>query len=283
MKRLLSLAAVCLMCAGTLAGTLGVAGATTVPGRDAAFQPGGPIVRVPGNSSLPTVSLNWSGYAAVSKTPFNYVHSTFVQPSVRCPGIANQYTSNWVGLDGFTNQTVEQDGTFAYCGGPDNTRPVYVAWYEMYPMASVSVFAVHAGDIINEQVRYAGGKFTLSVSDLTTGKSATTTAACSSCKRASAEWIIERPAICLNKTCTEAALTELADFGTSTMSANQASVDGGPVMNVGKFLNYPIFMICPVHRGFISLDTVASLQGPSFTATWDRHGTITPITLGPRS
>jgi Peptidase A4 family len=282
MKRLLSLASVGLMCAGTIAGTLGVAGAATLPGRDVAFQPGGPIIKVPGNSSLPTVSLNWSGYAAVSKTPFNYVHSTFVQPSVRCPGIANQLTSNWVGLDGFTNQTVEQDGTFGFCGGPNHTTPRYEAWIEMYPMPSVNVFAVHAGDIINEQVSYAGGEFTLSVSDLTTGKSSTTRAACSSCKRASAEWIIERPAICLNRTCTKAALTELADYGTSTMSADQASVDGGPVMNVGKFLNYPIFMICPIHSGFISLDTVGPLQGPSFTATWDRHGTITPITLGPR-
>jgi hypothetical protein len=283
MKRLFSLAAAGVVCAGALAGTLGVAGAATASGRDVAFQPGGPIIRVPGNSSLPTVSLNWSGYAAVSRTPFNYVHSTFVQPSIHCPGIANQYTSNWVGLDGFTNQTVEQDGTFGLCAGPNHTKPVYAAWYEMYPAQSVNVFTVHAGDIINEQVSYAAGQFTLSISDLTTGKSSTTTAACSSCKRASAEWIIERPAICLNKTCTKVGLTELADYGTSTMSANQASVDGGPVMNVGKFLNYPIFMICPIHNGFISLDTVAPLQGPSFTATWDRPGTITPITLGPRS
>jgi hypothetical protein len=277
MKRLLSLAAAGLVCAGTIAGTLGPAGAATVPGRHATFQPGGPIIRVPGNSSLQTVSLNWSGYAAVSKTPFNYVHSTFVQPSVRCPGIANQVTSNWVGLDGFTNQTVEQDGTFGFCGGPNHTTPVYEAWYEMYPKASVNVFAVHAGDIISEQVSYTSGKFTLSVSDLTTGKSASTTAACSSCKRASAEWIIERPATCLNKACTKVGLTELADYGTATMSADQASVDGGPVKNVGNFLNYPIFMICPIHSGFISLDTVGPLQGPSFTATWDRHGTITPI------
>jgi len=283
MNRLLSLAAAGLICAGTIAGTLGSAGAATVPGHDVAFQPGGPIIRVPGNSSVPTISLNWSGYAAVSKTPFNYVHSTFVQPSVRCPGLANQFTTNWVGLDGFTNQTVEQDGTYGYCGGPSHTTPVYVAWYEMYPKASVNVFGVHAGDIINEQVSYTSGKFTLSVSDLTTGKSATTTAACSSCKRASAEWIIERPAFCLNKKCTKFALTELADYGTSTMSADQASVDGGPVENVGSFLNYPIFMVCPIHSGFISLDTVGPLVGPSFTATWDRHGTITPITLGPRS
>ena len=50
---------------------------------------------------LPTISLNWSGYAVTSNKAFNYVHSEFVQPAIACPGVRNQWTSNWVGLDGF--------------------------------------------------------------------------------------------------------------------------------------------------------------------------------------
>ncbi len=102
------------------------------------------------------------------------MHSTFVQPAITCPGVKNEWTSNWVGLDGFNNATVEQDGTFAHCGGPQSTKPVYKAWYEMYPANSVNVFTVHPGDVIDTAVSYAHGQFSLTVSDLTTGKSART-------------------------------------------------------------------------------------------------------------
>jgi hypothetical protein len=66
------------------------------------------------------------------------------------------------------------------------------------------------------------------------------------------------------------------------MSGATASVAGGAVKNAGGFHNFPINMINNMQRGFISLDTVSPLSGPSFTATWDRHGTTVPITLGPK-
>jgi hypothetical protein len=243
--------------------------------------PGGPMVRAAsGGSSVPTISENWSGYAATSAKAFTYVHSTFVEPTITCPGVADQWTSNWVGLDGFNDQTVEQDGTFAHCGGAGNTTPKYQAWYEMYPAGSVNVFNVKPGDIIDASVTYANGEFSLTVSDLTSGKSATNVAACSTCTRASAEWIIERPALC-NNAGTKCFLTELADFGTSTMGGDEAQVTGGNIKGVGGFANnYPIDMIDPLSTGgFDSLDTVGALSGKTFTATWDRSGNTVPITL----
>lgn len=284
MKRLVSLAAAGLMCGGLMLAVPGAAGAATSHASTptSATQPGGRIIRAAGyGTGDATISLNWSGYAATSKTPFNSVHSTFVQPSVKCPGIKHQFTSNWVGLDGFNDETVEQDGTFSRCTGPDHTTPAYWAWVEMFPLPSVNVFRVQPGDVIAASVKYAKGNFTLTIADLTSGKSHTTVASCSSCRRASAEWIIERPAQCANKSCSKALLTELANFRTTTMSANTASLDGGQVKNVGGFHNVPIYMVNNLKRGFISLDTVSPLSGPSFTATWDRHGTTVPITLGP--
>jgi Peptidase A4 family len=286
MKRLVSLAAAGLMCGGALLAVPGVAGAaTSTPNVHAAVsQPGGRMIRAAGHSNsstFPQIALNWSGYAATSKHPFTSVHSTFVQPSVHCPGIANQWTSNWVGLDGFNDQTVEQDGTFGFCGGKNHTTPRYEAWIELFPKPSVNAFPVHPGDIMSASVDYAHGKFTLTIADLTTGKSRTTAASCTSCKRASAEWIVERPALCANKTCTKAMLGELADFRSTTMSNNTASVAGGAAKSVGNFHNVPIDMINNLSHGFISLDTVGALSGPSFTATWDRHGTTVPISLGP--
>jgi hypothetical protein len=288
MKRLLSLAAAGLMCGAAVVGASGVAGASSVPSHGAlhvgrmTVQPGGLINRVSGfGSSSPTVSENWSGYGALSPQKFNYVHATFVQPTVTCPGIANQYTSNWVGIDGYNDQTVEQDGTFGFCAGKGNTTPKYVAWYEMYPASSALEFSVKPGDIIDTSVTYANGQFTTAVSDLTSGKSFSVSSKIANAQRSSAEWIIERPALC-NNAGTKCFLAELANYKSTAMSGATASVDGGAVKNVGGFHNIPIYMIDPINRGFVSLDTVGPLSGPSFGATWDRHGTTTPITLNPK-
>jgi hypothetical protein len=286
-KRLFATTAVT---AATLLAAAGVAGfsspasaaVTGVPATSNVVRPGGPMV-LPSTSDAAsqstTISENWSGYAVTSKKQFTYVHSTWVEPTITCPGVPNQWTSNWVGLDGFNDQTVEQDGTFAHCGGSGDTTPKYEAWYEMFPAGSVNVFAVHAGDIMEASVTYANGAFTLTVSDLSTGKTATNTATCATCTRASAEWIIERPALC-NNAGTSCFLTELADFGTSTMSGDEAQLAGGNMKGVGGFSNIPIDMVDPVSGGgFISLDTVGPVSGKSFTATWDRTGNTEPITF----
>lgn len=284
-KRLLvttALSGTALLCA--LGTSLPAAASTTSSTSSTAvsLNPGGPIVRAHGsgtsNSGLPTISINWSGYAATSSKKFTFVHVRFVQPAVTCPGIADQWTSNWSGLDGFTTGTVEQDGTFAHCGGKNHTTPQYEAWYELFPANSVNVFAVRPGDTIDSSVRFANGKFTLRIADLTLGKSVTHIASCSDCARASAEWIIERPATGSDS---HFSITRLANFGTSVMGQAQAQVAGGKVTGIGGFNNVPIFMVTPLPKGFISLDEVTALNsaGNAFEAIWERTGNPVPITL----
>jgi hypothetical protein len=287
MRRLLTLASMVattgLLCGAALVGTTAVAGASTSTSASATHaEPGGPMIHANGakaaSTGAPTVSLNWSGYAVTSNKKFTYVHSTFVQPAVTCTGVKNEWTSDWTGLDGYSSNTVEQDGTFARCA-KGGTKPVYKAWYEMFPENSVNVFAVHAGDIMDSSVTYAGGTFSLTISDLTTGKSVTKNATCATCERTSAEWIIERPALC-NNAGTNCFITKLANFGTSTMVGDQAQLTGGKVKGIGSFSNIPIDMVTPLKKGgFISLDTVGPVSGKSFTATWDRAGHTVPITF----
>ena len=283
MKRLMSLAAAGLMFGGAILGSAGTAGAASTP-RNSVIEPGGPLVRAPGHASagLPTLSTNWSGYAAAAtKKSFNFVQGTWTVPHVKCTGVANQWDSNWVGLDGFTDQTVEQDGTFAGCGGPTHMTPYYNAWIEMFPAPSKRQFWVKAGDSMKASVRFANGTFTLTISDMTSGKSSTVKATCASCTRTSAEWIIERPAYC-NKKITKCFIAELADFGTTAMSGSKASVTGGKASGPAAFGSSPIFMVQPLRKGFISLDAVSALSGANFAAAWYRHGQPVPITLGPR-
>jgi Peptidase A4 family len=246
------------------------------------------------NASLPTYSLNWSGYAVTpptSSSKFTSVSSTFVQPSVKCPGgIGGQGlgTSEWVGLDGFDNQTVEQDGTDAFCGGSGHTVPMYQAWYELYPAASVNVFDVNAGDSISASVTYKGGKFNLTIADTTSNMSSTKSAACGNCARASAEWINERYADC-NKGETSCWLVALANFGKTTMTDNMASVGAVP-LPISAFpfgSSYAIDMVynlngkeSPGRLGFESLDnTTAVTKANAFNVVWQRSGGVTPIKL----
>ena len=267
-----------IMGAGLVAG-----GAASASAGGSHANPGGTILRAPStNSGLPTISFNWAGYAATSPKKFNFVSSSFVQPAVTCTGKPNRWTSQWVGLDGFTTGTVEQTGTFSFCGGKANMTPQYEAWYEMFPAGSVNVFKVKPGDTINTAVKFTGGKFHISIADATRGKSFSISKGCSICQRASAEWIIERPALC-NNTETKCFITALADFHLATMTKARASVSGGKVKGIGGFNNIPIFMVNPVKSGgFISLAAPSALSGPNFAVAWERSGSTVPITLGPR-
>jgi Peptidase A4 family len=262
--------------------------ATAHPVAAANVSPGGPIVRTAASGraaaqaagqsfSVAELSINWSGYAVTSSNKFTYAQSRFVEPTLTCPGDhPNEWSSNWVGFDGFkTNSpTVEQDGTAAHCGGPNNTKPVYKAWYEMYPAGSVNVFTVFPGDTINASVGYSNGKFTLTVSDLTPGhkNSATHTAKCGVCKRNSAEWIVERPALCTSNT--NCFITHLADFGTTSLSAKVR--DGGKALGIPNFRNYNITMIASPTDS-TPLDTIGKVSSNAFPATWDAEGPTVPL------
>jgi hypothetical protein len=262
-----ALSAVLLACTATVAGASAGSGGPTVIG---------PNLRVPPRLGTQPVqqSLNWSGYAVTSKLgKFNYVHSRFIQPAITCKG-SNPTTSNWVGLDGYTSGTVEQDGTLAYCNGNSKVTH-YQAWYEFYPEPLITVFNVRPGDTIDALVKYRKGKFTLTVADLTRHKSVSHSGKCSNCARSSAEWIVERPELCSNSACTAGFLPVLPNFGVTTMSQDWASIDGGSVSPVRRFTKWPINMVQRDKKGKITqLDSVGSLfsGGSAFSVKWLAKG-----------
>jgi cytochrome c553 len=231
------------------------------------------------------LSQNWSGYAVTSTpgTPtstFTSVQGTFDQPSIVCNGKAGRFVADWVGLDGFKDETVEQDGTFATCTGKNHRTPAYVAWYEMYPAGSVEVFPVNAGDEIEPSVTFADGSFSLSITDATTDQTQSILASCGSCHRASAEWIIERPALCTKKG--KCFLSVLPDFDTATLSSDTATTTAMPTASaVSSFTDTPIDMIQPKGPSVELLDQTDPLgtTGDTFTAQWERSGHRLPISL----
>jgi hypothetical protein len=247
----------------------------------------GPMIPAPPGSGVSAqtanpvaLSTNWSGYAVTSTAKFTSVQSDFIQPAIVCSGSPVQYMAAWVGLDGFNDKTVEQDGTFATCTGKNHRTPAYVAWYEMYPAGSVEVFPVNAGDEIQPSVSYGNGTFTLSITDATTAQTQSVLASCGSCRRVSAEWIIERPALCTKKgVCF---LSVLPDFATATLSSDTATTTAVPTASpVSSFTATPIDMIQPKGPSVELLDQTDPLAttGDTFSAQWERSGHRLPISL----
>lgn len=195
-------------------------------------------------------SSNWSGYAATGK--FTSVSASWVQPKGTCTKSGIQYSSFWVGIDGYNSNSVEQTGSEVDCHG---TTPKYYAWYEMFPKFPVNFgSAVKPGDHFTGSVTFnGGGKFTLKLSDTTQHWTHTEHKTLASAKRSSAEVIVEAPS-------SSSGVLPLADFGKINVTASK--VNGS---NIGSHNAIKIIM----KSGSTTKDTVSNLSGgANFSATW---------------
>jgi hypothetical protein len=201
-----------------------------------------------------TTSTNWSGYAATgSNGAFTSVTTTFTQPAVTCTS-GDQYSSFWVGLDGYSSNSVEQTGTEADCIG---STASYSAWYEMYPKLPVTYSTtVKPGDVITESVVFSGSRsYTLTLTDSTEGWTKTTTASSSKGVRSSAEVIAEAPY--------SGGVLPLADFGKVSFSGS--TVNGAALSN-----SNPV-AIDMVSSSGAAEATTGSLSGGDFSITWNSY------------
>lgn len=152
----------------------------------AAVTPGGMPIQYSGN---------WSGYIALPKTgkttSFRYAQASYTVPSVNCSVTPDAFSYQWVGLDGDTSATVEQDGVSGYCYGGSAS---YFAWAEMYPAGVQVEFYLNPGDSITSNVFYNSSThvYTLSLRDLTSGQTFSVNDTCAgTCSNSSAEVITE--------------------------------------------------------------------------------------------
>src|SRR5208337_1398077 len=128
-------------------------------------------------------SYNWSGYAAETNlsspapNAVTTVSGSWTVPTVT--GNTNAYSSVWLGIDGYSSNSVEQVGTEQDTSSSGATT--YYAWWEMYsestrqPEQPIGSMTVSHGDSISASVTYKSGAFTLQITDNTTGKSFSTT------------------------------------------------------------------------------------------------------------
>jgi len=257
-----------------LAGTASAAPAThsahpatrTLPGLTGAhaFNPGGVLVKRSthtvmhdGIRATEVTSNNWSGYATTGST-YKSVSASWTQPTAKCSGNrTTTYAAFWVGLDGYSSDSVEQTGTLIECVG---STAEYAGWYEMYPAALTTYSnTLRPGDAMSASVTFSGTEtYTLVLKDATEGWTKTTTVNETGLSRSSAEVITEAPC------CTgSGGILPLADFGTVSYSG---SSDNGSSMGTQS----PTEIIIVDGSGNQEDSTSAISSSGAFSNTWIR-------------
>ncbi len=204
-------------------------------------------------------STNWSGYADTG-SGFTTVTGNWTEPSITCTS-TESLAAFWVGIDGFSSSSVEQDGTLAECYG--GTAYQY-SWWEMYPTNSIQVVgeSVASGDSISASVVRSGSSYALKVTDSShTANSFSKTETCSGCANSSAEWIAEAPS-------GSAGVYPLSDFHSWTESG--ATVKTSSTSGViSTFADDNITMVDGSGNTEAATGPLNS-AGNGFTVTWER-------------
>jgi len=137
-------------------------------------------------------SQTWAGYTATGAAgTFTSVAASWMVPPVACNGAATR-SSYAVGLDGDGTSTIEQIGTEGDCAGD---FPLYSAWFQMFPNAPVFFKnPVKSGDAMTASVTsLGGGKFMLTLFDMTQNWTQVTEQTSAAATLGSAEIVAEDP------------------------------------------------------------------------------------------
>lgn len=210
-------------------------------------------------------SSNWAGYAVLTNlaSPQNGavtdVQGSWKVPVVVCSATPSAYSSFWIGIDGYSSNTVEQIGTDSDCS---SGKAVYYAWFEMYPKFPVNLnMKISPGDSITAEVKYSGkGNFQLTIIDSTTHATFSTTQKSPNAKMSSAEWIAEAP--------WSGGVLPLANFGTAYFTGAKATLNGHAGSISDSSWKYDAITMITSSGATKALPSTLSSDGSAFSVTW---------------
>ena len=228
----------------------------------------GSVATNPATLVVANNSGNWTGYVALGQG-FSSVTGSWNVAPVTCSGGASTYSSQWVGIDGVTDPTVEQVGTESDCL---DGVPTYRAWYAMWGDSAVnggdvvelsaSADQLTPGDAMTASVSLSGSVWTLAISDATAGWQYSTDISSPSPapQQSSAEWIVERPL-------QGSTFAALSDFGTAsfTHAAASDSAASGPI---SAFTNMPSAIVDPSSTT-LATPGLLTPGGTGFSVAWN--------------
>ena len=228
-----------------------VPGMTIPTGQFATVEPGALTV-VTGEYGAATASLNWAGYVVASDftSPLGVVtdvRGSWIVPAIQATSKA-EYSSVWIGIGGlFQGDTsLIQTGTEADSG---SGATFYAAWYELLPNFSIRITnqmtscpilpttndcLVKPGDTISGDVALkdaSSNLWTITLADVSQGWTFVKDFTYMSSER-SAEWIVERPALCTGGGCK---LAVLASFASVALGLDTTGILGTNSATIGTY------------------------------------------------
>lgn len=138
-------------------------------------------------------SGNWSGYALTGRRgAYHSISGEWFVPFVK-PSLKPAYSSAWIGIDGFQNNSLIQTGT-----GHEfiNGIPRYYAWWEILPDAETIIpLPVYPGDHMRASiVKKSRSKWSITLRNITRNWKFRTIKRYTG-PQTSAEWIVEAPQV----------------------------------------------------------------------------------------
>jgi hypothetical protein len=223
-------------------------------------------------------SSNWAGYSIHRPgLRFRHVGAIWRQPGATCTAGAATYSSIWIGLGGFNenSRALEQIGSEVDCSA--SGRIVSSAWYELVPAPSRAIrLAVAPGDVLSASLTVRGYRVTLTLRDLTRNSQFTRRTHDARLDLRSADWIVEAPSECQGPVSCRP--LPLANFGSASFGGARAVTAKGRAGRISSH-RWDTTKITLVNRGrhFVSSSPSVSAQarpsglsarGSSFTVTY---------------
>ena len=212
-------------------------------------------------NTAPTETYNWSGYVDTGPT-FSAVSAQWTVPAVQ-PSQSAQYSSTWIGIDGYNDGSLIQTGT---AQGTTDGATGYYDWWEIITPSdqapAVEIAAVTPGDHMLASVQeVTSGTWTIAITDLTSGNVFSQQFSYSGAG-GSAEWIEEAPEV-------GTAPSTLADFGSASFSSMaDANSGSSPVTQT------PLEMI---NSGGSVIASPGTIANNGFTVTYLGPAPTAPV------
>lgn len=179
-------------------------------------------------------STNWAGYVSTSGG-FTAISGSWTVPRPTGNGVSTSADATWIGIGGITTNDLIQVGTANQVTASGQVTSVI--FYELLPGSAITVSSVSVspGDVVKASLAVNNGQWTITATNLTTGRSFATTIGYTS-SFSSAEWIQEDPSY------SGGVLVPFDNFGSVTFSGGLAT-RGGVVSNLAGLGVQPVTML----------------------------------------
>ncbi len=218
---------------------------------------------------------HWSGYIINlnlqnKSEGVSSITASWIVPEVTS-SIKDTYSSCWVGIGGYGEDTLIQAGTEQHS---ENGEVEYFAWYELLPrtITRISLLDIQPGDEVTTTITLVDDEtdsWLIKVVDETEGHVFQKTVTYNSTRK-SAEWIVERPLV-------NGEVSTLANFNQATLTNCEVTING-VTGNINDFTFTPAVMVDSYDTKLVAISPLNE-DGSSFTVTYlnpDQNPTSTP-------